>query len=147
MQQELSRLEKVTQTEHQSRQDLVENFAQAGAQSRQELENLTQAEAQCQQKLADLRDDNESLSIELDAVRADLEHIKGLEFVESSTGAKPGGDPSAMATEQMKGMGGDGLAGMKTFHISSLAFIAAGAKPSEWAETCLRCQCMYVVEP
>ena len=148
IQQELSRLEKVAQTERQSRTELVENFAQAEAQSRQQLEDLVQSEARCQQELADLRDDNESLSIELDAVRADLEHIKGLKFVESSTGAKPGRDASAMAAERIKEIDGelygDGLAGLKTFHISSLAFLAAGAKTSEWVEICLLCRRMHV---
>ena len=147
IQQELSRLEKVAQTERQSRTELVENFAQAEAQSRQQLEDLVQSEARCQQELADLRDDNESLSIELNAVRADLELIKGLKIVESSTGAKPG-DASAMAAEQIKeidgALYGDGLAGLKTFHISSLAFLAAGAKTSEWVEICLLCRRMHV---
>lgn len=43
--------------------------------------SLGQSEAQYRQEIADLRDDNESLSIELDAVRADLEHLKGLQLV------------------------------------------------------------------
>ena len=56
-----------------------------------QLPSLVQSEAQCQQEIADLRDDNESLSIELDAVRADLEHLKGLHFVQGMLAPGEGG--------------------------------------------------------
>jgi hypothetical protein len=112
-----------------------------------QLPSLMQSEAQCQQEIADLRDDNESLSIELDAVRADLEHLKGLQFVQGvlapGEGGFRGGDISAVGTdggaerhvhesaldglELITAAGPEqGVALIQSGHSASLALIAAG---------------------
>lgn len=109
--------------------------------------NLGQSEAQYRQEIADLRDDNESLSIELDAVRADLEHLKGLQLVhagsmrgDSNDGDMPrviagkAGGNSRLDNEAKRRpdaseagtVAAGSVTGLQWWHIGSLAIIVTG---------------------